>query len=337
MSLKNKLKSYFRQKVGFRKFLHKIRIRSWGTWLYKKNVVQWITYKNYRSQLPILYQIFATYCALWIKIIRIEEIIGSRPLLYTLIRLQRWISHKNSILLNLSGTHIFLNLEDPRFLGVGNEIVSGDISNLLSFFIKEGDTFVDVGANQGSYSIIASNIVGESGIVISIEPQPQLAQNILKSLDIYAKCRYQVHQIAVGETNGSIELIVPKSSSGTAGIYEDHSGLDKNQRITVPLKCFDELIEWKNFSGTVFIKLDIEGAEFAFMKGAKKMLATLDPILMMEINPMSLQVSETSFKELIGVLYSFGFTHYRHTNDYKTFYKLLDLKPDTHQNVLLSK
>lgn len=44
------------------------------------------------------------------------------------------------------------------------------ISHALKFFLKEGDTFVDVGANIGYFSLFASQIVGPKGKVFSFEP-----------------------------------------------------------------------------------------------------------------------------------------------------------------------
>lgn len=47
-----------------------------------------------------------------------------------------------------------------------------DISTFIFQHLKEGDTFVDVGAMGGLYTIIASKIVGNKGRVFSVEPNP---------------------------------------------------------------------------------------------------------------------------------------------------------------------
>jgi hypothetical protein len=205
-SILNKIKTYDQKNMRLRKIAHKIQFRSWGTWLYRKSILEWITLPEFRKQLPFVYKVFVLYCKIWMKLFNIEEIIGSRPLLSILIQIQKIFSRKNSTKLNFSNIQLYLNLEDPRFLAVGNELSSGDINRMLSLLLKEGDTFVDIGANQGAYSLIASRYVGISGQVISIEPQPQLALNIKKSLELYSKCKFQVHQTAIGDINGTIEL-----------------------------------------------------------------------------------------------------------------------------------
>jgi FkbM family methyltransferase len=230
---------------------------------------------------------------------------------------------------------MYINLEDPRFLGVGYEIINEDIHKILSLFIKKGDTFIDIGANQGAFSMYASTLVGPTGLIISVEPQPQLAHNIHKSLENKSVCKYQVHQMAMGDSNGDIELIVPQSSSGSAGIYHEYSGIDRHNKIKVPLRRFDDSIDWKNLPGFVFLKLDIEGSEYAFIKGAMEMLRTLKPVLYMEINPITLSASGTKVKDLSSIFTNLGYTHYQYLNKLEKFFEIKNLNADVQKNILI--
>ena len=232
---------------------------------------------------------------------------------------------------------MYLDLHDPRFMVVGDEVIKGNIDGVLSMFLQEGDTFVDVGANQGVYSVIASKYVGESGLLVSIEPQPRFASNIGKSLALGKRCRFEVHQMAVGDSDSTIDLIIPRSYSGTAGVYPEHSGLGRHTRVQVPLKRFDESIGWRNFPGSVFVRLDIEGSEFSFLKGAGEMMRAMNPLLLMEMNPSSLQASRTDVKELLDLLMDLGYTHYRYPDDVGVFYPIRSIEVDEVRNVLFSK
>ena len=51
-----------------------------------------------------------------------------------------------------------------------------DVENILSRTLKEGDIFLDVGANVGYFSIVSSKLVGESGCVYSFEPSPRICR-----------------------------------------------------------------------------------------------------------------------------------------------------------------
>jgi FkbM family methyltransferase len=312
-------------------------IRSRGRWIFSESILEWITEPRYRNQLPLLYRLFAAYCRIAIRLLGGKRIFGAEILLRLLILVQRAFSPKTSSRIELSDLEIYLDLHDPRFLVVGNEVIKGEIDKVLSPFLQEGDTFVDVGANQGAYSMIASKYVGESGLVVSIEPQLRFASNTEKSLALGKRCRFEVHQMAVGDLDSTIDLIIPRSYSGTAGVYPEHSGIGRHTRVQVRLKRFDESIGWRNFPGSVFVKLDIEGSEFAFLKGAEEMIRTVNPLLLMEMNPSSLRASKTDVKELLDLLMDLGYTHYRYPDDVGVFYPIRSIEVDEVRNVLFSK
>lgn len=56
-----------------------------------------------------------------------------------------------------------------------------DISTFIYHTLEEGDTFIDVGAMSGLYTIIAGKILGNKGNVISVEPNPECLQNLQKN------------------------------------------------------------------------------------------------------------------------------------------------------------
>jgi len=183
-------------------------------------------------------------------------------------------------------------------------------TSILSLLLEEGDTFVDVGANQGAFSIVASYLVGGSGQVVSIEPQVRLAAAIESSLAASPVSRYKIYQVAVGDYDGEIRFVVPLSYTGMAGLYESFSGAKGYSTSRVPIRRFDDLVDWKSFAGNVLIKLDVEGAEYSFLKGASKMIDALRPDILMEVNPSAMRASNTSIEDLIRILKSFNYDRY---------------------------
>jgi hypothetical protein len=143
--------------------------------------------------------------------------------------------------------------------------------------------------------------------------------------------------MAVGDSNDVIDLIVPQSSSGAAGIYREYSGLDKYYQLIVPIRRFDESIDWKNFPGSVFVKLDIEGSEYAFLNGAKEMLSVFSPHLFMEINPISLHAAGIKVTDLVNKLINLGYRYFQHLNEFDRYYAIESLNTDNQQNVIISK
>lgn len=336
MTAANRIKTVLRNYPRIIKIIHRLGLKSQSDWLFRKDVLAWITDPRYKKQFPFLWRLFADYCQFWITRIDRQRIVGANILLRIVTRIQRMFAPKNSVFINFPKIGAFLDIEDPRFLAVGNEIISGDIEGILSSNTHKGDTFIDIGANHGACSLIASKLVGPAGLIVAIEPQPQLAANLKRSLDLNPQCNFQVYQMAVGDYNGTIDLIIPHSYSGTAGVYIEHSGLDRYRKLRVPIKRFDESIDWKKFPGSVFIKLDIEGAEYAFLLGATEMIDSLRPTLMMEINPYTLRAAETEKKDLVDLLRSLGYEHYRDLKDMDSWQVIDGINTTRFQNILLS-
>jgi FkbM family methyltransferase len=125
----------------------------------------------------------------------------------------------------------------------------------LLHLMRPTDVFVDVGANMGSYSLLAS-AAGAS--VVAFEPHPptfdRLRQNLsLNSIDADLRC------CGVGETSGSLKLT---NSQGPMNQISD-VGDD------ISVVTLDAAV-----SKATMIKVDVEGFELAVFRGAKRLLAS---------------------------------------------------------------
>jgi len=325
------------KKIGWiRRLVRSMGITSGSDWLFNKDFILWMTKPYYKKQLPISYKLFFVYCEIFGRLFKGKRIIFSRQIFWLASNIQKIIKTQTSFCIQFDEYAAYLDLHDPLFLAIGYELNEKDIMDKLSMFVHEGDTFIDVGANQGVYSVIASSLVGKSGMVVSVEPQPQLINNIEKSMVKNAFCKFQTLQMAVGNHNGEIDLIIPINYSGIAGIYTEHSGTYRYRSLKVPIRKFDEAVKWEDFHGSVFLKLDIEGSEYAFLLGAEKMMRALKPMLLIEINSSSLKASNTSLKDIVEFLLNVGYSQYRLLNDLNVIYSLDTLQIYEMRDVLIS-
>lgn len=215
------------------------------------------------------YRLFGVFCGAFFKLRpSADYLVGGRYLLRFTSTLNNLWAKNGYAMMVIDKYTACIDLTDPRFLLVINELRRHTDTTILPLFLEKGDTFVDVGANQGAFSIIASDLVGKTGRVVSIEPQARLAKAVELSLARSPVSQYEVHQVAVGDNNGEISLIVPLSYTGSADLYKDFSGANGYSETTVSIRRFDDLVDWKNFPEKTLIKLDIEGAEYPFFKGA---------------------------------------------------------------------
>ncbi|MCU0535452.1 MAG: FkbM family methyltransferase [Hydrococcus sp. Prado102] len=192
-----------------------------------------------------------------------------------------------------------------------------------------------LGANHGSFSIIASELVGENGTIAAVEPQAQLAPLVEKSLAANAKCDYKVYEMACGDRDGVIDFYIPEWSSGSAGVFPSFSAKFKHQTISVPLKKFDEAVNWQNFKGRTFIKLDVEGSELAFLRGASKAIRELQPNILMEINPWSMNAANTTIDQIVREFEGLGYTEFIEIDNIDQKKKLAQMEGERPHNIIL--
>lgn len=305
-------------------------------WLYDRSVLGWVLDPKLSKQLPFLYQIFGFYCYLYFNLTGKSYLKGGRELFRFLSSILFKLSPDKYIEMQLSGYQVFLDPLDMRLFQVVNELATKDTdTRVLSHLLSKGDTFLDVGANHGSFAIVASKLVGSNGFVAAVEPQPRLAKALEKSLAANALCKFQIHNLAVGNSDGEIELLVPIGTSGAAGVFPEHSATHKYNALKVPLRRFDDLVDWQGFTGKVLLKLDVEGSEYAFLTGASNMIKSLKPTLIIEVHPTSLKAAGSTGTKLKDLLIELGYTNYSEINDSDRTFALADLNTDTQRNVVM--
>jgi len=279
-----------------------------GSWLYRRPTLDWLSDPLLVRQLPRPYRFFAGYCAS-----QRRNPIGAEMLLRWIIALSARFADDDQIVpLQIGAMTVFLDLQDPRFLRVPTEL-SG-LPRVLRHFLKPGDAFIDVGANHGTFSIVASGLVGDEGRVIAIEPQPRLA-GLLRRLLAQGPARFEVHQIACGDRSEQVEFYIPRATSGSAGRFGRFSAISRHRTIKVAMRRMDDAVDWRALPGKTFIKLDVEGSELAFLHGARQMIRATAPALLIEMNPAAMRAADTSKTKLVNALVDLGYDRFVTPND----------------------
>jgi FkbM family methyltransferase len=154
--------------------------------------------------------------------------------------------------------------------------------------LKEGDTVLDIGANIGMFSLVASSALKNKGIIHAFEPS-QSTYNILKQNIIANNCdNVKIHRLALSDADGILTLSTPKVKYGTdAFAYlsnsQDTTENKDAQNESVEVKTLDNFLSENNIEKVDLIKIDIEGAELLCFKGAEKLLSRHDkPIILFE-------------------------------------------------------
>lgn len=147
--------------------------------------------------------------------------------------------------------NIYVGLSDYKDMG------------FLLQVLREGDTFVDVGANAGAYTVLAAAAAGSQ--VIAFEPMPATTERLLEQIRVNGlHDRVIVRSLGVGERrevlpfsgrHSTVNRVDP-SGGGPAAVLVEVTTLDDEVELTRP----------------IVLKIDVEGFEYSVLKGATSLL-----------------------------------------------------------------
>jgi FkbM family methyltransferase len=188
---------------------------------------------------------------------------------------------------------------------------------LLKDFVKEGDTVIDIGANQGRYTYHFSRTVGPSGRVYAFEPIPYNF-NILSR--VAAKAPYKnivLRNEGCSDEYKELSFTVPlKHGAPFAGwSHISVDGKDEGERVKAVVRPIDETIPETDH--IEFIKCDIEGAEMFAFRGALRTIKRCRPVIFSEVSARWLQRYDLTPEHVFTFFRDLGYSaHPKGEEDY---------------------
>ena len=177
------------------------------------------------------------------------------------------------------------------------------IARLADCIPLSAKTIFDVGANCGLFAGMA-RLRCPAADIHAFEPSPTL----LKFVHANTDGRANVHEVAVGEIDGPIDLFINSFSQQTNSLIQSavvpFSKGDSIEREQVDCITLDRFCADRGIDRIDVLKVDVQGAEGAVFRGARAMLANVQMLLI-----------ESSWLELdsvAGVLpfaQEYGFRH----------------------------
>jgi len=179
-----------------------------------------------------------------------------------------------------------LNFSRPQVTSYGFKFVAyspvsdynhADTDLIVSEF-KNSDIFVDIGANVGFYTALALN-AGKH--VIAVEPMAQNLRFIFQNLAINKWNNIEVFPIGLSATTGIAKIY---GACTGASLVKNWSGVSEQWKHSIPINTLDNILVNRFNNRRILIKIDVEGAEFDLMSGAKETLArAIRPVWIVEI------------------------------------------------------
>jgi FkbM family methyltransferase len=149
--------------------------------------------------------------------------------------------------------------------------------------VEPGDTVFDIGANIGLFSVVLGRAVGPTGRVVAAEPVAANAERARRNFALNGLDNVQIVAAAIGDTTGSVSLNLSDDAAyPSIGMVAESRG--NGRVVDVPLRRLDDIWRELGEPAVRFIKIDVEGAEEAVLRGAMRLLTNAGPTLLLEAN-----------------------------------------------------
>jgi FkbM family methyltransferase len=207
----------------------------------------------------------------------------------TVTRLISWIARcllQKAVIVNLRRWDVKMFLPGDwrglgKFLFVFRENYEPELADLEKL-LSPGKTFIDVGANYGIYTLVASRLVGEAGRVIAFEPTAQSFAGLRKNIVLNGLMNVLMFPMALSDRAGTAWLYYgtdPVRNSLGRDPCSEGGGEE------VATDSLDNVLRRATVEHVDVIKIDAEGAEELVLRGASRLLTSKRPIVIYEVNP----------------------------------------------------
>jgi FkbM family methyltransferase len=177
------------------------------------------------------------------------------------------------------------------------------VERVLRRFLAPGSVFVDIGANVGWHTALASSAVGVDGQVYAIEPNPDNARLIAHTIERNQLSNVHLVPIALGESTGFAAFRSAIGSNGGFLNHDERDSLDPNVTI-VPTMRFDDL----HIPRVDVVKIDVEGAEPIVFRGATETIGRDHPVIVFEFScEMTERVAGVAPRDHLKMFESYGY------------------------------
>ena len=142
--------------------------------------------------------------------------------------------------------------------------------NITSEIMHSGFTMLDIGANVGWYTLLASNVYHKEGVnIYSFEPSPITYKRLKKNIELNGLLKTRVFNIGLYNEKTSLEFYYDIEGSGGSS-FANLREREKVKKLVVDVEKLDDFVEKNEIQSIDFIKCDVEGSELFVFEGGEE-------------------------------------------------------------------
>lgn len=202
--------------------------------------------------------------------------------------LKRMVPADGQVIVTISagpnqGMKFVTDRQTPNYYWL-NDQYERDVVAALRQNVREGMVVADIGAHLGFDTLMLSQWVGARGKVLAFEPDPHSFGRLIQNIEINALGNVLPFEAAVSDKAGRLRF-------AAGGEATSHLANAEETGVEVDVVCLDEVIFKSEPPRLDLVKVDVEDNEVAVLRGARRVLRELRPILLIEVH---------SFRSLAG-------------------------------------
>jgi FkbM family methyltransferase len=197
----------------------------------------------------------------------------------------RWLIPDRYFAFSAPGGRIYLNVrESSMMLARAFGLYELRKVKAVQALLKPGDTFIDVGGNKGDFALLAAKIVGHSGEVLCIEPEPTNCKWIRQSIQLNRYENVELCNVALSDDD-SEALLYLGTKSGFHTLLRGQPQRSQGS-LKVTTRTMDALLKERKTSSVQMIKIDVEGSELQVLRGSVETIKNNpDIVLLLDMHP----------------------------------------------------
>ena len=192
-------------------------------------------------------------------------------------------------------------------------------TKIIETYLKDGSTFVDVGAHYGYYSLLAVNRKKNIRI-IAVEPVKENFRILEKNLSLYQIASRKTYHAAASDRDGSEKFHVTEASD-SAGFYDHPLTATKKIIHTQTIKL-DSILKNQRID---FVKIDVEGHEIRVLRGLQQTIKRNPKLkILIEFNPACQTIAGHDPSDMLRELINLGFELFLLKESGNTIFRLTE-------------
>lgn len=193
---------------------------------------------------------------------------------------------------------------------------------LVKQFLSPNPVIIDIGANIGFYACAYAQQLKElKPMIYAVEAVDTNYNLLLKNILINKFENIKAFHLALGEKTGFLEFNLPSMDfvgNAIGNNVATSAEAVKSGTIVkkVKLDTLDNLVAQNVITKCDFMKIDIEGAELFFFKGAMDFISTTRPVIQFEYNKYWLENNSVNLKSFTDLFLPLNYTFFMEVKDH---------------------